>query len=446
MPKQPKEKSPHLQGLEAVFERHTRRFSPFDILGLRTSEGESPELERTQTDQEEQPTHMGVDGTHPHDPPTHVGVDGTHIGMGTTHTKVVEVLEDLTNNTSTHMGEGGTHPHDPPTHVGVDSLHPHASEDAIPSPSTTAQVGIHDVLTANQVRAQLGRKARQVLGYLNSIRSVDRPAYTVPVGYAQIGAAADVHVHYLRRDVLPKLAMLGLIGIVHKSFQGTIYHLYYDTAFLHIIAGAEDEPHVSIGPALPDASALLPLAVPSSPASGAELPPWIDREHWGWLTPEIVHQLVAKAGTEAQAQEKLEIILYNETHGPVERHVRDRRAVLAYYLRTPQADIWPNDDGFETLALRRARQDRDRALQEKTLMEEALRARQDAAKARFLTALTDAQLHWLKQEAKRRVDAQSGARFLTSRYPLYKAEEEQLIHEWMDRVDYGEQVPYGTSD
>src|SRR5437879_12029073 len=47
------------------------------------------------------------------------------------------------------------------------------------------------------------------------------------------------------------------------------------------------------------------------------------------------------------------------------------------------------------------------------------------------------QLHWLKQEAKRRVDAQSGARFLTLRYPLYTAEAAQLIHEWMDRVDYG---------
>ena len=302
------------------------------------------------------------------------------------------------------------------------------------------------MLAATQVRAQLGRKARQVLGYLNSIRSLERPAYTVPVGYAQISAAADVHAHYLRRNVLPKLAMLGLIGIVHKSFQGTIYHLYYDTVFLHIIVGAENEPRISIVPALPEAPVFPPHAVPSPPVSEAALPPWIDREHWGWLTLEIVHQLVAKAGTEAQAQEKLEIILYNETHGPVERHVRDRRAVLAYYLRTPQADIWPNDDGFETLALRRARQDRDRAWQEKTLMEEALRARQDAAKARFLTALTDAQLHWLKQEAKRRVDAQSGARFLTSRYPLYKAEEEQLIHEWMDRVDYGEQVPYGTSD
>jgi hypothetical protein len=45
MPKQPKEKSSHLQELEAVFEQHTRRISPFDILGLRTSEGEISDLE-----------------------------------------------------------------------------------------------------------------------------------------------------------------------------------------------------------------------------------------------------------------------------------------------------------------------------------------------------------------------------------------------------------------
>ena len=439
MPKQPKEKSSHLQELEAVFEQHTRRFSPFDILGLRTSEGESSEPARANTDQEEISTQMGVDATHPHEPQTHMGVDATPIpGMGI-HTRVVEVKEVITNNSPTHMGVDATP-------MWVDATHPHDPETVVQPSALPAEVGIHDVLTATRVRAQLGRKARQVLGYLNSIRSLERPAYTVPVGYAQISAAADVHAHYLRRNVLPKLAMLGLIGIVHKSFQGTIYHLYYETAFLHIIAGTEDEPPVSGVPALPEASVLSPLTTPSPPMTEAGLPPWVDREHWGWLTPEIVHQLVAKAGTEAQAQEKLEIILYNETHGPVERHVRDRRAVLAYYLRTPQADIWPNDDGFETLALRRARQDRDRALQEKTLMEEALRARQDAAKARFLTTLTDAQLHWLKQEAKRRVDAQSGARFLTSRYPLYKAEEEQLIHEWMDRVDYGERVPHVTSE
>jgi len=172
----------------------------------------------------------------------------------------------------------------------------------------------------------------------------------------------------------------------------------------------------------------------------------VDREHWEWLTPEIVHQLVAKAGSEAQAQEKLEIILYNETHGPVERRIRDRRSVLAHYLRMPQTDIWPNDNSFETLALRRARQERDQAVQEKALAEEALRVRQEAAKARFLAALADTQLQWLKQEAKRRVDTQPNARFLTSRYPLYKAEEEQLVHEWIDRVAYGERVPHTVSE
>src|SRR5437016_5763230 len=97
MPKQPKEKSPHLQGLEAVFERHTRRFSPFDILGLRTSEGDSPELERTKTDQEEIPTHIGVDATHPHVPQTHSEMGGTPLPEVRIHTRVVEVQEDLTN-------------------------------------------------------------------------------------------------------------------------------------------------------------------------------------------------------------------------------------------------------------------------------------------------------------------------------------------------------------
>jgi hypothetical protein len=151
---------------------------------------------------------------------------------------------------------------------------------------------------------------------------------------------------------------------------------------------------------------------------------------------------VSKAGSDIQAQEKLEIIVYNETHGPVERRVRDRRAVLAHYIRTPQADIWPNDDGFETLALRHVRQERDRALQEKTLAEEALRARQEAAKARFLASLADSQLQWLKLEAKRRVDTRPEARFLTARYLLYKAEEEQLLQEWMDRAGYGDSVPH----
>lgn len=288
-----------------------------------------------------------------------------------------------------------------------------------------------------------GKKARQVLSYLNGLRSIERPAYTAPVGYTQICSAVDMHPHYLRRDVLPKLAMLGLIGIAYKSLQGTVYHLPYDATRLHLVASEDEEPSA---PSLPEAPEAMPQAGASPPASTETLPLWVEREHWEWLTPEIVHQLVAKAGSEAQAQEKLEIIRYNETHGPVEHRVRDRRSVLAHYLRIPQADIWPNDDGFETLALRHARQERDQAVQEKALAEEALRIRQEAAKARFLAVLADAQLQWLKQEAKLRVDTQASTRFLTSRYPLYKAEEEQLVHEWMDRVDYGERVPHAVSD
>ena len=302
---------------------------------------------------------------------------------------------------------------------------------------------MQDVLAVTQLKTQLGKKARQVLSYLNGLRSIERPFYTIPVGYTQICSAVDVHLHYLRRDVLPKLATLGLIGIASKSLQGTVYHLPYDVALLHLVVSEDEEPSA---PSLSEAPEAMPQPVASPPESTETLPSWVDREHWEWLTPEIVHQLIAKAGSEAQAQEKLEIILYNETHGPVERRVRDRRSVLTHYLRTPQTDVWPNDDSFETLALRRARQERDQAVQEKALAEEALRVRQEAAKARFLVALADTQLQWLKQEAKRRVDTQSSARFLTSRYPLYKAEEEQLVHEWMDRVDYGEGVPHAVSD
>ena len=79
--------------------------------------------------------------------------------------------------------------------------------------------------------------------------------------------------------------------------------------------------------------------------------------------------------------------------------------------------------------------------EEKALAEEALRERQEAAKAQFLSSLNDRQLLWLKKEAKRKVDTRPEAKFVTSRYPLYKAEEESLTREWIDRVAYGESVP-----
>jgi hypothetical protein len=431
MPKQPKDKSAHLQELEAVFERHTRRFSPFDVLGLRTSEQDTADPPPREAQDENASTHRGVDDTHPHDMPIHMGEGDTPLSEEGIHPRVVE-LPDLSSTSTANNAS---------THRGVDDTHPHSKYKEQLSSAYT-DVPMHDILVATQLRAQLGKKARQVLAYLNSIRSIERPAYTMPVGYGQISATTDVHPHYLRRNVLPKLAMIGLIGIVHKSFQGTIYHLHYDVAFIQIVVGEDEEP---VLPAFSEAPLSTHQLRPLPPETVAALPSWVDREYWGWLTSEIVHQLVNKAGTDIQAQEKLDIIVYNETHGPVERRVRDRRAVLAHYLRIPQADIWPNDDGFETLALRHARQERDRALQEKTLAEEALRARQEAAKARFLASLTDAQLQWLKLEAKRRVDTRPEARFLTSRYLLYKAEEEQLFQEWMDRGRYGESVPHGAS-
>jgi hypothetical protein len=452
MPKQPKEKSEHLQELEAVFDRRTRRFSPFAILGLNSTEkdGVDSPAESVVPGGNDLPTHTPVGGTNPHDLPTHRGVGNIASPRSPDFT-------ELTHDPPTGEWVGGTpipgmwiHPRVVvvkntttdfvPTHMGVDGTHPPSEQEAQTPPHP--EVRMQDVLAAIQLKAQLGKKARQVLSYLNSIRSIERPVYTVPVGYTQICTAVDVHPHYLRRNVLPKLAMIGLIGIVHKSLQGTIYHLHYDAAFLHLVASEDEESSFLSLPEAPEAMS-QPMASPPVPMES--LPSWVDREHWEWLTPEIVHQLVAKAGSESQAQEKLEIILYNETHGLGERRVRDRRSVLAHYLRIPQADIWPNDDGFETLALQRARQERDQAVQEKALAEEALRVRQEAAKARFLAALADTQLQWLKQEAKRRVDTQASARFLTSRYPLYKAEEEQLVHEWMDRVDYGERVPHAVS-
>jgi hypothetical protein len=162
-------------------------------------------------------------------------------------------------------------------------------------------------------------------------------------------------------------------------------------------------------------------------------------KRWGWLSPENVGRLVQYAGSEELAREKLEMIVYNETHGPPERRVRSRRSVLAYYLASPRAEIWPNDDGFETLEMRRAVW--ERARRGKTLAEEALQARQEAEQAKFVASLSEAQLQWLKHEAKRRVDAKPASGFVQSRYTLYKAEEDNVIREWMDRAAYGAQVP-----
>jgi len=127
-----------------------------------------------------------------------------------------------------------------------------------------------------------------------------------------------------------------------------------------------------------------------SQADLAALPDWIARERWGWLSLESVRRLVQKAGSEDLASKKLEMILYNETHGPLERRVRSRGSVLAYDLSSPQAEIWPNDDGFETLERRKAIWEQDRARREKALAEEALQVRQEADQATLMASLSEA--------------------------------------------------------
>jgi hypothetical protein len=96
--------------------------------------------------------------------------------------------------------------------------------------------------------------------------------------------------------------------------------------------------------------------------------------------------------------------------------------------------------------MRQARIERDRAQREKTLAEEALKARQATRKAQFQSSLSEDQLQWIRREAKRLVDVRPDSKFLTSRYPLYKAEEERLLEEWMERVGYGEPVPSTTTE
>ncbi|MBI3801196.1 MAG: hypothetical protein HY268_30020, partial [Deltaproteobacteria bacterium] len=293
-------------------------------------------------------------------------------------------------------------------------------------------LGFADVVAATQLGSRLAAKVRLVVGYLNSIRSLEQDAYTVPVGYGQISTAAGIDPDYLRRKVLPKLAMLGLLGVARKSLDGTIYHLPYGLDYLRVVAGESLEEGRA-----PEA----PLKITTDSEPPAAWPDWLDRQEWGWLSPENIRRLVEKAGSEPQAQEKLEIIAYNETHGPPGQRVRNRRSVLAHYLSSPQAEIWPNDEGFETLAMRQSRLERDRAQREKALAEEALQARREAQKAQFSSLLSEPQQQWLKQEAKRLVDTRPEAKMLSSRYPLYKAEEDRLLDEWMDRAGYGESVP-----
>ena len=441
-----REKSEHLKGLEAAFVKRTRRFSPFEILGLESERQDEPKPQ----DEPNQPINEKVDIEHPpmggdnpptpgHEISTHGHDTSTQARSTPTHgwappTRVVVNRSQTAENTTTptdieYPPMGGD---DPPTSGYEISTpletpsHPHAKHQ------------VQDIAAAMVIRGQLAEKARRVVGCLNDMRSLEQPAYTVPLGYATLSHAAGLSDRHLRREVLPKLAMLGLVAVAHRSLQGTVYLLQHNAAFLRLIAAGDDE----IGTELPTPSFVIPSLTPLPSETTENTPSWIDQELWGALSSETIQQLIAKAGSEAQAEEKLNIIIYNELHGPEAKRVRDRRSVLSHYLRVPQADIWPNDNNYETLALRQAREARDRALAEKALAEEALRAQQDTARLRFLASLEASQQAWLKREAKHRVDNRPEAKFLESRYPLYKSEEETLVLEWMDRAAYGEAVPH----
>ncbi len=428
-PRSGKRKSPHLQELEDIFSEKTRRFSPFRVLGLKTPA-------ETEAESESDTTHDMSDITYVRSDTTQDMPDMPE-GMSdlTRDTKVVEV-----NNTTTEETEVSDTTYDMPdmTHVRSDT------RDVIAEKQAASPLGMHELLEATHQRGKLSVKDRQVLRYLNGLRQLDNPAYTVAVGYGQVSAQTNVHINHIRRNVLPKLAMLGLIGVARKSYEGTVYHLPRSVSFVEAVASEEVDTPLAHISGVPEVSA----SPPQEDAHSQTLPPWVDREQWSWLAPEVVRQLVLRAGSEAQAREVLDIIVYNETHGPEEQRVRNRRAVLSHYLRNAEAEIWPNDKDFETLAERQARERRDKerrvkalADEARALAEETLRVQQETARLRFLAELSEAQRAWLKQEAKRRVDAEPGAKLLESRYPLYKAKEEELIEEWLDRSSFGEAVP-----
>jgi hypothetical protein len=443
MARHAKQKSAHLQELEEVFERRTRRFSPFEVLGLRTEHDVQPHTDEGEKRDPEVGLNNPLMGGS--NPPLSGSLRSTpEMGLvdpgmgkpipGTGRPSRVVVFNEEPNTTTERPIPGMDLPS--PSVGGSDTPISGLKRPTHGSQEIEAS-RLADLVAATQLGSRLGVKARQILSYLNSIRSIEHDSYTVPVGYGQISMAAGVDPDYLRRKVLPKLAMLGLIGVARKSLEGTVYHLPYSTDYLRVVAGEPIEEGRALGATSKDSDL---------GEHTAAWPDWFDRQQWGWLAPESIRRLVEKAGSEMQAREKLEIIAYNETHGSSSQRVRNRRSVLAHYLSSPQADLWPNDDGFETLAMRQARLERDRAQREKALMEEAFKARQETQKAQFQSFLSKGQFQWIKQEAKRRVDARPDSKFLTSRYPLYKAEEDQLLEEWMDRVGYGETVPSATAE
>src|SRR5581483_454637 len=196
------QKSARLKELEDVFERRTRRFSPFEVLGLKdeSKDGEkqdrelppaSPFLpvgEKENSEKSSRP--MGGS-----DPPTH-GSSGPGPGVGR---PTIVVVDNIYTTTTKIPPMGGS---DPPT-PGSPFISPFYSPDTQTQAPTSTQehlttqadtvarssesampgvpFAMANVVAATQAGAQLGPKARKVLAYLNTIRSLEHEAYTVPV-------------------------------------------------------------------------------------------------------------------------------------------------------------------------------------------------------------------------------------------------------------------------
>jgi len=319
---------------------------------------------------------------------------------------------------------------------------PSTEQPALNTGQSTDTMSDHSHLTDAEYRhalyiaGQLSEKTKRTLAYLNSIRNPAHPHYTLRVGQATIASRISASSSGVQKRIIPTLERAGLLIKADPRINGTIYQLTQADAFIRAIV--EDLRPATLP--LPISAPHLAAYLPEDPA----LPEWLDASVWP-INAEMYQQLLQRTGSEESAHETLQILLYNKSHGENKSRVRDHMRVLKAFLSNPTMAIWPNDEGYDTLAVRRARIERDQATAQKTLMEEAFKVQQEERMLRFQTQLTEAQWTWIRSEAKRIVDSAPKAEqeFMSSRtrLMLYKTREDELLDEWLERTTYGETVP-----
>jgi hypothetical protein len=187
----------------------------------------------------------------------------------------------------------------------------------------------------------------------------------VPVGYGRIAAAVDVGETYLRQRLFARLIDSGLIEVMGRGLAGSVYRRRYDSDVLASVSA-----RVGKGRA------------------PRRFPEWVDQRLWTF-GEKTFRQLVKRSGGEERAAEVLNTIAYNETHGPASSRVRNRHAVLTAYLSGQITEVFPNDTGYETLAMRRERVKLELARREQQLAEESLEAQRQAERVKEATANGD---------------------------------------------------------